>query len=262
MRNASSTTLLLVFATMTGCAADGGDMVGSGGGGGGKADGADEGLHVSAQLTKLGEYNEIRWPVAVDDASEVDDIINSKLKFEDITGENLDDIKRNWQNAGPDDVQQGVDSADFVVNANIRNVLSLTISYETIYAYPDFHNAYMNFNSNTGATIGITDILTEKSLPVIAKRLDTVLQDRIAQLKVDMAADIASGDVPADTWDGLHVTAADLESFSTTPDGITFHYDAGFPHAIIALAPDGEFPVAFDDLDPAISADGLWADEY
>ena len=55
---------------------------------------------------------------------------------------------------------------------------------------------------------------------------------------------------------------ADLESFSTTPDGITFHYDAGFPHAIIALAPDGEFPVSFEDLEPAISADGLWADEY
>jgi hypothetical protein len=153
-------------------------------------------------------------------------------------------------------------SADFTVDGNVRNVLSLTISYETVYAYPDFHNAYLNFNSNTGASIGITDILTAQSLPVIASRLDVVLQTRIAALKTELAAEIASGEVSADQWDGLHVTAEDLESFSTTPEGITFHYDPGFPHAIVALAPDGEFKVTLEQLDPAISPDGLWADEY
>lgn len=259
MRN-SLGLLLLASASLIGCAAEGIDNPGSGPGGG-KADGADEGLHVEARVTKLGELNEIRWPVAVDTGSEVDNKINSKLGFEDITGENLEETKARWA-SNTEEVQQGVDAADFTVNANIRNVLSLTINYETIYAYPDFHNAYMNFNSNTGDPVVITDILTTESLPAIATRLDAVLQTRIATLKTELAAEIASGEVSADQWDGLHVTAHDLESFSTTPEGITFHYDPGFPHAIIALAPDGDFAVTLEQLDPAISADGLWAGEY
>lgn len=259
----SAGLFLLLSATLVGCAADGAGPSGSGGGGGGKGDdGSEEGLHVRAETTELSEYSVIRWPVAVDEASEVDDIINTKLGFEDITGENLDELKRQHEAAGPDDVVHGVASADFEVNANIRNVLSLTISYETVYAYPDFHHAYFNFNSNTGAPIGITDLLTAESLPVIAAALDEQLQQRIAQLKVDFAAEIASGEVEATQWDELHVTTESLESFSTTPDGITFHYDAGFPHVIQALEPDGEFSVAFEDLYDAISGEGLWAEEW
>jgi hypothetical protein len=252
--------LLFASATLIGCAADGIDSPGNGPRGGGKADG-EEGLHVVARVTKLGDFSEIRWPEAVDTYSEVDDLINSKLGFEDITGENLDEIIRKWE-TGTEEVQQGVVSADFTVDGNVRNVLSLTISYETVYAYPDFHNAYLNFNSNTGASIGITDILTAQSLPVIASRLDVVLQTRIAALKTKLAAEIASGEVSADQWDGLHVTAEDLESYSTTPEVITFHYDPVVPHAIVALAPDGEFKVTLEQLDPAISPDGLWDDEY
>jgi hypothetical protein len=260
MRNTLSGILLLTLATISGCATDAADTAGPGGSGGGKADGSTEGLHVRTVTTQLGTYNEIKWPEVVDDASDVDDTINAQITFDLITGESLEETKRLW--ADGEDFHTGVDSADFEVNANIRNVLSMSIHYETLYAYPDMQDAYVNFNSNTGAAIGITDILTEASLPVIASKLDVVLQARIAQLKTELAAEIESGEVEATQWDDLHVTAADLESFSTTPDGITFHYDAGFPHAIVALEPDGEFKVPFEALDPAISSTGLWADEY
>jgi hypothetical protein len=263
MRSILSTSLFLALATIAGCAADGGDMPGqTGGGGGGKADGTgDEGLHVTAEVTTLGEYNEIRWPVAVDDASEVDDVINQALAFDTVTGESLEDTKRAWAE-DPEGIHPGVDAADFEVNANIRNVLSLTVNYETIYAYPDQQRVFFNFNANTGATVAITDILDASALPVLAARFDAELQTRIAQLKQDFATDIASGDVDASTWDNLHVTAEDLQSFSTTADGITFHYDAGFPHVIVALEPDGDFAMSIDELDEYISADGLWAGEY
>jgi hypothetical protein len=260
MRITLSSILLLTLATISGCATDGADSAGPGGSGGGKADGSTDGLHVRTVTTKLGTYNEIKWPEVVDDASDVDDKINAQISFDTITGESLEETKRLW--ADGEEFHQGVDSAEFEVNANIRNVLSMSIHYETLYAYPDMQNAYVNFNSNTGDAIGIKDLLTEASLPVIAGKLDVVLQARIKQLKTELAAEIASGEVEATQWDELHVTAADLESFSTTPDGITFHYDPGFPHVIQALEPDGEFKVAFEDLDPAISSSGLWADEY
>lgn len=265
MRILNSSAVLFALATIAGCATDGADgsAAGSGGGGGKGDDGSEQGLHVEAQVTKLGPQNEIRWPVAVDDASEVDNIINEALKFETVTmGEDLEAIKAAWAAAGPDDVVGGLVSADFTVDGNVRNVLSLTIQQEWLGAYIDFSKTYLNFNSNTGASVAITDILTEASLPVIASRLDEVLQQRIATLKTELAAEIASGEIEATQWDELHVTVADLSQFSTTNEGITFHYDAGFPHVIQALEPDGEFAVTIDQLDAAISSEGLWADEY
>jgi len=265
MRILNSSALLFALATIAGCATDGADggAGGTGGGGGKGDDGSERGLHVEAHVTTLGPQNEIRWPVAVDDASEVDNIINEALKFETITsGEDLEAIKAAWAAAGPDDVVGGLVSADFKVDGNVRNVLSLTIQQEWLGAYIDISNTYLNFNSNTGAAVAITDILTEASLPVIASRLDEVLQARIATLKTELAAEIASGEIEATQWDELHVTAADLAAFSTTNEGITFHYDPGFPHVIQALEPDGDFKVTIDELDPAINLEGLWADEY
>ena len=258
MLNSISTALLTAL-TLVGCATDGADRAGPGGAGG-KADG-DEALHIEARVTKLGELNEIRWPVAVDTSSEVDNVMNAKLGFEAVTGENLDELKAKWA-AGGDGPQQGVDEADFEITANVRNVLSVAIRYETIYAYIDFHHAYLNFNPITGAEVAITDLLDAASLPGLAAKLDHELQARIAKLKTDYAAEITNGEVEATQWDGLHVRADDLASFSTTQEGITFHYDPGFPHALVALAPDGEFAVAFEDLDAAIRTDGLWAGEY
>jgi hypothetical protein len=264
MRHTSTALFLFVASIAAGCAADGSDPT-INGGAGGKADGdSEEGLHVRAQVTTLSADNIIRWPVAVDSESEVDDVINTKLNFGEVTGENLEEMKRAWASRGPDDFVQGIDSADFAVTGNVRNVLSIDINYETIYAYPDFHHAYLNFNSNTGAPVAITDILKATTLPTLAAQLDRRLQAEIAQLKMDFAAEIASGEIQATQWDELHVTAGDLQSFSTTPEGITFHYDAGFPHAIVALEPAGEYAVTIDALDSFIRTDdaGLWAGEY
>ncbi len=264
MRHTSTALFLFVASITAGCAADGSDPTINGGGGGKADEDMEQGLHVRAQVTTLAEGVEIRWPVAVDSESEVDDIINSKMNFNEVTGENLEEMKRAWASRMPDEIIHGIDMADFEVTGNVRNVLSVAINYETVYAYLDFQNVYLNFNSNTGAPVAITDILKATSLPTIAARLDEQLQARIAQLKVDYAAEIASGEIEATQWDELHVAAGDLQSFSTTPEGITFHYDPGFPHVIQALEPSGDFAVSINDLDPAIRTDmdGLWADEY
>lgn len=255
MRNASH--LVFVLSTvLAGCATQPGDATGPDGNGGGKADGED-GLHIEAAVTTLSASNVIRWPRAVDTSSTADDIANLELPFELITGENLEQIQRSWQ-LSPESLHQGVDAADFEVTANQRGVLSLAIHYETQYAYPDTHHVYLNFDRSLGALVLVTDLLDEAALPTLAATLDAALQVRLAQLKSDFAAEIAAGDIDATQWDGLHVTADSLAQYSTTPDGVTFHWDAGFPHALAALAPDGDFEVPFADLQPYVNPVGPW----
>lgn len=263
MRAIHSTTLFAVLTSLTvGCATQGSEDT-TGAGPGGKADqGSEEGLHVRTVVTTLGPYNEIRWPHVVDEASDVDDSINEALQFERVTGENLADIEREWADGDEDTIHYGVVGADFQVTANMRNVLSIELGIETMGAYPDYQLTYQNFNTNTGERVLITDILDESSLPTIAAQLDAQLQERIRTLQTDFAAEIESGEIEATQWDDLRVTAHDLAFFTTTPEGITFHYDAGFPHVIQALEPDGRFSLTLDELDAHIKADGLWADEY
>jgi hypothetical protein len=138
-------------------------------------------------------------------------------------------------------------------------VLSISVHYEYLGAYSTTNYAYLNFDLATGAKLEITDLLDKAQLPAIVARLEPMLQARIAKTKQEFAADIQSGDIPADQWDALHVTVESLSSFTTTPAGITFHWDAGFPHVMQALAPDGELPIAFADLTGRINPRGPWA---
>ena len=47
-----------------------------------------------------------------------------------------------------------------------------------------------------------------------------------------------------------------LDEFSVNDQGVTFLYDAGFPHAIRALQPDGENFFSYAELRPYIKRNG------
>lgn len=213
-------------------------------------------LQVTATTTRLSDTNVIHWPNVVDDRSHADDVINRALDFETITGEKLADVQARWA-PGAQDMPMGVLSADFTVAANQRGVLSIVIEFETLGAYPQTNHAYLNFDAASGAPVTIGQLLDPASLPALAQRLDTVLQARIAKSQQEHTAEVQAGEIEAGLWDNLHVTVESLESFTTTPTGIAFHWDADFPHVMQALAPDGELPVAFADL--RINPRGPWA---
>jgi hypothetical protein len=57
-------------------------------------------------------------------------------------------------------------------------------------------------------------------------------------------------------YDNLKFERKDLDEFSVGPRGITFLYDAGFPHVIKALEPEGHYFFSYSDLKPYIKGDG------
>ncbi|HYJ45883.1 MAG TPA: hypothetical protein VEV81_04655, partial [Pyrinomonadaceae bacterium] len=50
--------------------------------------------------------------------------------------------------------------------------------------------------------------------------------------------------------------SADLDDFSVGARGITFLYDAGFPHVVQALEPVGRYFFSYAQLKPYIKRDG------
>ena len=57
-------------------------------------------------------------------------------------------------------------------------------------------------------------------------------------------------------YDNLKFALKDLDEFSVTPKGITFLYDAGFPHVIKALEPEGHYFFTYSNLKPYIKRNG------
>jgi hypothetical protein len=60
-----------------------------------------------------------------------------------------------------------------------------------------------------------------------------------------------------EAFEGLRFEVENLAEFSVSGSGITFLYDAGFPHVIRAFAPRGEYFFSYAALKPYIKRDGL-----
>ncbi len=59
-----------------------------------------------------------------------------------------------------------------------------------------------------------------------------------------------------DAYDILKFELKDLDNFSVSKTGITFLYDAGFPHVIKALEPKGHYFFSYEELKPYIESHG------
>ena len=57
-------------------------------------------------------------------------------------------------------------------------------------------------------------------------------------------------------YDNLKFEVMSLDEFSVGPKGITFLYDAGFPHVIKALEPEGRYFFSYSILREYIKRDG------
>ncbi|MDQ5843724.1 MAG: hypothetical protein M3539_00320, partial [Acidobacteriota bacterium] len=55
----------------------------------------------------------------------------------------------------------------------------------------------------------------------------------------------------------LRYTIENLNEFSVGAQGITFLYDAGYPHAIQAFEPNGKYFFRYAELKSFIKPDGL-----
>jgi hypothetical protein len=142
---------------------------------------------------------------------------------------------------------------DYKVNYNRNFILDITFMQEGMGAYPDTHTKHFAINLRNGELIKATDAFDSSSLDGLAALVDKKLQTENQETIRDSGGE---RETARDLLKDLKFKASDLDEFSISDKGITFLYDAGFPHAVQALQPVGQYFFSFAELKPYIKRDG------
>lgn len=142
---------------------------------------------------------------------------------------------------------------DYKVNYNRNFILDITFMQDGIRAYPDTHTKHFAINLRNGELIKAADAFDSSSLDELAALVDKKLQTENQETIRDSGDD---RETAKDLLKDLKFTTSNLDEFSISDKGITFLYDAGFPHAVQALQPVGEYFFSFAELKSYIKRDG------
>jgi hypothetical protein len=154
-----------------------------------------------------------------------------------------------------------LDEFDYQVNYNKNFILDITFTQSGQGAYPDLQTKHFAINLQTGALIKPRDVFKPATLRTLAEMIDRKLQAEKNQIFREA---VQRGDISADEkkniqemFDALKFQIKDLDDFSVSDKGITFLYDAGFPHVAQALEPEGRYFLSYAELHSSIKPEGL-----
>jgi hypothetical protein len=149
-----------------------------------------------------------------------------------------------------------LDDLNFQVNYNKNGILDIMLTQEGSAAYPDgqIHNLVVNLK--TGEQVNLADIFKSDSLDKLAEIIDKKLQ--IEKQEIIAGIDESKNENPEEKTSlkeqvqDLRFTTDKLNEFSLNDKGVTFFYDANFPHVIQALEPEGRYFFGYSELKPFI----------
>jgi hypothetical protein len=108
--------------------------------------------------------------------------------------------------------------------------------------------------------IKAADVCNPDSLATLAEmanqKLKAEASERIKEAEGDKDSDADQKSSLKEQLDQLTFTVENLDDFSVNDKGLTFLYDAGFPHVSRALQPDGRYFFSFAELRPYIKRNG------
>lgn len=153
----------------------------------------------------------------------------------------------------------------YKVNYNKKGVLNIALMQEGAGAYPSTQTIDLVVDTKTGEQIKILDAFKTNSLPKLAKLVNQRLEAEKSALirRIDKnefsdgEADAEQNNALKEQIKGLEFTADTFDQYSVSDKGVTFIYDAGFPHAIQAAQPDGRYFFSWAELKPYIKPEGL-----
>ncbi|HKQ52930.1 MAG TPA: hypothetical protein VJT74_11210 [Pyrinomonadaceae bacterium] len=187
----------------------------------------------------------ITYPVVVGPRnSEVLRKIRATFDFKNIFGSSLAEYRADtW-----------LSEFGYEVNYNRDYILDITFTQEGVGAYPDGGYKHFAINLRNGELIRAADAFDSGALEKLAALVDEKLQAENQETVRDVGdEDRASAE---EMLKGLKFTTSNLDDFSVSDKGLTFLFDAGFPHAVQAFEPAGRYFFSYAELKPYIKRDG------
>ena len=202
----------------------------------------------SAELTGNGSYKKravVVYPAVSGLSAPVLRRVRAVFDFKNIFDYSLQEYREDtW-----------LDEFSYKVNYNGNHLLDLTFSQSGSAAYPDDQSKHFLINLRDGSIVKPSDVFKPDKLNELVAEVDRQLQREIKACKEE-EKDPADREAVDDTYRDLKFQLKDLDDFSVGPQGITFLYDAGFPHVIRALEPAGRYFFSYSALKPFIKRDG------
>ncbi|MEP6820117.1 MAG: hypothetical protein ABJA18_11330 [bacterium] len=175
--------------------------------------------------------------------------VQSILQIKNAFDSSLAEYRRGWW----------LDEFSYKVNHNKNNLLDITFSQSGSGAYPDDQSRHFLINLRNGRVIKASDTFVSDKLAslsaVVNQRLQTELKEILKSLG-DSKSDPEGVRIASEAQEALEFKIENLDDFSVGAKGITFLYDAGYPHVIQAFEPEGRYFFSYSELKPFIKRDG------
>jgi len=212
-----------------------------------------EDVQVIAGATALnGEQIQgvLYWPI-VSGQGDQDAIamMNKLMDYEIVTGESLEETLEIFG-----ENERGIVGSMFTVNYVDTSLLDITITVDFLGAYPSTFDYYFTFDAGTGERLVAGDLFLDDKIDDLVALLDLHLQRNI-EIRKRQNTVVLEDDGQVTELDQDFVRE-DLEDFTVMPDGMIFRHDFGFPHAILALEPEGEIFLEWEILAEFANMDG------
>ena len=149
---------------------------------------------------------------------------------------------------------------DYKVNYNSNYLLDITFTQSGMGAYPDTQTKHFLISLRTGAIVKAEDAFNSDALADLATMADHELKAETRKISKDLESDKeTSADEKRaikDQLEQLKFERENLDEFSVSDKGVRFLFDAGFPHVIKALEPDGRYFFSYSALGTYIKRNG------
>lgn len=148
----------------------------------------------------------------------------------------------------------------FKVNYNKNYILDITFTQSGSGAYPDTHTKHIAINLKNGSIIKASDVFVDNKLGSLAVLVNRKLQSELKQILKENGGSSSDAEeirIIKESQGVLEFKSENLDDFSVGVKGLTFLYDAGYPHAIKAFEPNGRYFFSYPELKPYLKRDGL-----
>jgi hypothetical protein len=153
---------------------------------------------------------------------------------------------------------QWLEEADYEIKYNKNGILTVNLFITGTGAYPSSTNKTIVVDLKTGNKILPANVFT--NINGLIARIKQIQQEKIKSGVEEVKSDPSYTELQSEIEEQLKnadFKAANLEGFSVENDGVTFFYDYGFPHAIEALEPSGDYFLSWAEIKPFVKRTGL-----